>query len=44
MQLFGLKQYSLPTIILINSNGEVQDIIQGFLGPSDMLSRMHAVS
>jgi len=44
MELFGLKQYSLPTIILINSQGKVQDIIQGYLGPADMLARMRAVS
>jgi len=44
MELFGLKQYSLPTIILINSQGQVQDIIQGYLGPNDMLARMRAVN
>lgn len=44
LALFGLKQYSLPTIILIDSKGEVQDIIQGYLGPDAMLARMHAVS
>jgi thiol:disulfide interchange protein DsbD len=44
LQLFGLKQYSLPTIILINSHGQVQDVIQGYLGPAAMLDRMKAVS
>ncbi|GAB4320278.1 MAG: hypothetical protein Kow0074_10470 [Candidatus Zixiibacteriota bacterium] len=44
LELFKLKQYSLPTIILIDSSGRVADIIQGFLGPEDMLTRMQAVS
>ena len=44
LELFGLKQYSLPTIILINSKGQVQDIIQGYLGPDAMRARMQSVS
>ncbi|MBI5868815.1 MAG: thioredoxin family protein [candidate division Zixibacteria bacterium] len=44
LNVFQLKQYSLPTIILINSQGQVGDVIQGFLGPEDMLKRLQAVS
>lgn len=44
LELFNLKQYSLPTIILIDSSGRVADVIQGYLGPEDMLQRMQAVS
>ncbi len=44
LELFKLKQYSLPTIILIDSGGRVADVIQGYLGPEDMLTRMQAVS
>lgn len=44
LKVFQLKQYSLPTIILIDSQGQVGDVIQGFLGPEDMLKRLQAVS
>jgi len=44
LQVFELKQYSLPTIILIDSQGRVQDVIQGFVGPQEMLKRMQAVA
>ena len=44
MQLFGLKQYSLPSIILIDSHGRVQDIVQGYLPPGPMLERMKSVT
>jgi thiol:disulfide interchange protein DsbD len=44
LALFGLKQYSLPTIILIDSQGRVAEIIQGYLGPAEMRQRMQAVS
>jgi thiol:disulfide interchange protein DsbD len=43
LQVFELKQYSLPTIILIDSQGRVRDVIQGFVGPDEMLKRMQAV-
>jgi thiol:disulfide interchange protein len=43
LELFQLKQYSLPTIILIDSQGRVADVIQGYLEPEDMLARMQAV-
>ena len=44
LQVFELKQYSLPTIILIDSQGRVHDVIQGFVGPQEMLKRMQAVA
>lgn len=44
LQVFALKQYSLPTVILIDSRGDVSDVIQGYLGPEEMLQRLRAVS
>jgi len=41
---FALKQYSLPTIILMDSGGRVRDIIFGYVDAEEMLSRMRAVS
>lgn len=41
---FALKQYSLPTIILMDSNGQVRDIIFGYVDAREMLARMRAVS
>jgi thiol:disulfide interchange protein DsbD len=43
LALFKLKQYSLPTIILINSTGQIE-VIQGFVDAEKMLARMRAVS
>jgi thiol:disulfide interchange protein DsbD len=44
LQKFALKQYSLPTIILLDSSGRVHDVIFGFLHPEEMLARLRAVS
>lgn len=44
LKLFALKQYSLPTIILMDSGGRVRDIIFGYVDAEEMLSRMRAVS
>jgi thiol:disulfide interchange protein DsbD len=44
LKLFALQQYSLPTIILMDSGGRVRDIIFGFVDPQEMLARMRAVS
>jgi thiol:disulfide interchange protein DsbD len=41
---FAIKQYSLPTIILINARGEVAEVIFGFVDAESMLARMRAVS
>jgi thiol:disulfide interchange protein DsbD len=43
LEVFGLKQYSLPTVLLLNSDGQVQDVIQGYIGPDEMLRRMQAI-
>ncbi len=43
MTRFSLKHYSLPTTILLDSSGTVRGIIQGVIGPEDMLARMRAV-
>ncbi len=44
LKLFALKQYSLPTIILMDSGGRVRDIIFGYVDAGEMLTRMRAVS
>jgi thiol:disulfide interchange protein DsbD len=40
---FSLKQYSLPTIILLDSSGGVRDVIFGFVDAGEMLTRLRAV-
>lgn len=37
---FGLKQYSLPTTVLLTSAGQVAHILPGVVGPEDMLGYM----
>jgi len=44
LERFAIKQYSLPTTILIDSRGEVRDVIFGFVNAEAMLARMQAVS
>ncbi len=43
MERFGLKQYSLPTTLLLNSEGEVEKILIGVVGPDKMIAEMRAV-
>lgn len=43
LKLFALKQYSLPTIILMDSSGHVRDIIFGYVDAEEMLLRMRAI-
>ncbi len=43
MERFGLKYYSLPTTLLINSSGEVRRIMQGVVEPEDMIAEMQKV-
>jgi thiol:disulfide interchange protein DsbD len=43
LRFFGLNQYSLPTIILINTAGTVE-VIQGFIDANNMLARMRAIA
>jgi len=44
LEVFGLRQYSLPTVLLLDSSGQVRDVIQGYVGPEEMLRRMQAVT
>ena len=43
MARFGLKYFSLPTTLLLDPSGNVRDVIQGLVGPEDMLARMRRV-
>lgn len=43
MARFGLKYFSLPTTLLLDPSGNVRDVMQGFVGPEDMLARMRRV-
>jgi thiol:disulfide interchange protein DsbD len=40
---FGLKTYSLPTTLLLNSQGEIHKIITGVIGPEDLIAEMQLV-
>ncbi len=44
MSRFGLKFYSLPTTLLLDSSGNVKKIMQGVVTPEDMLAEMRKVS
>jgi len=43
MARFGLKHYSLPTTLLLDSDGNVKKIMQGVVGPDDMIAEMRQV-
>ncbi|MDH4032789.1 MAG: thioredoxin family protein, partial [candidate division Zixibacteria bacterium] len=43
MDRFGLKIYSLPTTLLLDSEGATQMIRQGVISPEDMVARMQQV-
>jgi len=43
MDKFGLKQYSLPTTLLLNPDGKVEKIIQGVIGPEDLIKEMNKI-
>ncbi len=43
MQRFNMKHYSLPTVILMDGKGQVQRVLQGVVGPDEMLEHMRAV-
>ncbi len=40
MQRFGLRHYSLPTTLLLDSDGNVKKILQGVVEPDEMMSHM----
>lgn len=44
MVRFGLKHYSLPTTLLLDSSGKVRRVLQGVVNPEDMLAEMKKVS
>jgi thiol:disulfide interchange protein DsbD len=37
MKQFGLKHYSLPTTLLLSSDGQVVNVLQGFIKPEEMV-------
>ena len=43
MEHFGLRQYSLPTTLLLDSNSQVRMIRQGVIPPDDMIAEMRRV-
>ncbi|MCK4632150.1 MAG: thioredoxin fold domain-containing protein, partial [candidate division Zixibacteria bacterium] len=43
MEKFGLKQYSLPTTLLLDSDGAIRKILRGVVGPEEMLAEMKKV-
>ncbi|RME29734.1 MAG: DUF255 domain-containing protein [Candidatus Zixiibacteriota bacterium] len=44
MKRFGLKQYSLPTVLLLDRNGQLVRILQGVVEPEDMIREMQTAS
>ncbi|MBD3258697.1 DUF255 domain-containing protein [candidate division GN15 bacterium] len=42
-QRFGLKQYSLPTTVILTKTGDVHRIMPGVIGPEEMLEYMSEV-
>ena len=40
MERFGIKQYSLPTTLLLDSSGRVRRMLQGVIGPEEMITEM----
>ncbi len=44
MDRFDMKHYSLPTTLLLDSNGRVREVIKGVIGPDEMIARMQQVS
>ena len=44
MARFGLKHYSLPTTLLIDSQGNVSRILQGVIAPADMIAELNKIS
>jgi thiol:disulfide interchange protein DsbD len=43
MARFGLKHYSLPTTLLLDSQGQVRRIMQGVIEPEDMIAEMEKI-
>ncbi len=43
MKRFGMKHYSLPTTLLLDSSGKVKRILKGVIEPDDMIAEMQKV-
>jgi thiol:disulfide interchange protein len=43
MRRFGLRHFSLPTTLLLRPTGEVAAILQGVVGPDEMIAEMQKV-
>jgi thiol:disulfide interchange protein DsbD len=43
MERFGLKVYTLPTVLLLDSSGTTQTVMKGVVGPDKMLAAMQKV-
>ncbi|MFH2050498.1 MAG: cytochrome c biogenesis protein CcdA [bacterium] len=43
MARFGLKQFSLPTTLLLDADGNVKKVIQGVIEPGDLIAEMKKV-
>lgn len=44
MARFGLKHYSLPTTVLLDSSGNVRRVLQGVVEPNDMINELRKIS
>ncbi len=43
MKRFGMRHYSLPTVLILDRTGNVDQVIQGVIGPSEMVERLGRV-
>ncbi len=43
MKRFGMKTYSLPSVLILDSNGNLKKLITGVIGPTEMISEMQKV-
>nr|MBN2277909.1 thioredoxin family protein [candidate division Zixibacteria bacterium] len=43
MDRFGLKHYSLPTVLLLDSGGNIKRTLQGVVEPEDMVAEMRKI-
>ncbi|MFH2035488.1 MAG: cytochrome c biogenesis protein CcdA [Candidatus Zixiibacteriota bacterium] len=44
LKRFGIKQYSLPTTLLLDSDGNVKKIMQGVVTPEEIIAEMQKVN
>lgn len=40
MKRFGMKQYTLPTVLLLDADGKTRNILRGVVGPDEMMTEM----